>query len=289
MASVKERVLVTGAGGFAGGTVARYLRKMGWDVTGTVHRQPVEGDFSTVTVDLSLPWNFYEKYDVIIHAAGALPYQKPGMMDYKRNNIDVMQNLVEYAHRTGVKRVIYFSTIGIYGDFRGNTEVDEDTDIINPDAYGMTKYVAECILRESGLENISLRMPGLIGWGARPVWFTNTIDRFRRNEPVCIYAPDFQTKNFVWIEDVADFIAHLLRLPDWSSDRLVLASRESTSIREVVNEMKRLTGSSSEIKVRQGDRRPFCLSPSRALEAGYRPHTPLEMVRMYICGGTIND
>lgn len=282
MASGNERILVTGAGGFAGGIVARYLKQLGWDVTGTVHRQEVKGDFATVKADLSQPWELSGKYDVIIHTVGVLPYRKPSMLEYKRSNIDVMQHLVEYAKRTGVKRVIYFSTIGIYGDFRGNTAVDEDTDIVNPDAYGMTKYVAECILRESGLENISLRMPGLIGPGARPVWFTDTIEKFRKNESVHIYAPDFQTRNFVWVEDVAVFVDHLLQRSNWSSDRLVLASRECASVRDVVNEMKRLIGSHSEILVGKGDRLPFCLAPARALEAGYRPHAPLEMVRRFI-------
>lgn len=285
MASGNERILVTGAGGFAGGIVARYLKQLGWDVTGTVHRQEVKGDFATVKADLSQPWELSGKYDVIIHTAGVLPYRKPSMLEYKRSNIDVMQHLVEYAQRTGVKRVIYFSTIGIYGDFRGNTAVNEDTDIVNPDAYGMTKYVAECMLRESGLENISLRMPGLIGLGARPVWFTNTVEKFRRNEPVQIYEPNFRTRNFVWVEDVATFIDLLLQQSNWSSDRFVLASHECASVRDVVNEMKCLIGSSSEVLEMEGDRLPFCLTPARALEAGYRSHAPLEIVRMYIKGG----
>lgn len=288
MVGKNERILVTGAGGFAGGAVACYLKRMGWEVVGTVHIHTAEGAFDTVYADLSLPWKISGQYDVIIHTAGVLPYRQPTMLDYKRSNIDVMQHLVEYAQRTGVKRVIYFSSIGVYGDFHGNTTVDEDTDIINPDAYGLTKYTAECLLRESGLENISLRMPGIIGPGARPIWFTNTIEKFRRNEPVQIYAPDFQTNNFVWIEDVAAFIAHLLQQSNWRFDKYVLACSESASIREIVSEMQRIASSSSKILIGTSDRLPFCLNPVRALASGYKPHAPLEIIRAYM-NERIND
>ena len=277
-----KRILVTGAGGFAGGIVARHLSRQGWDVTGTVHRQDAQGDFPTVRLDLSQPWDVPGRYDAIIHAAGSLPYRKPSILEYKRSNIDAMQYLVEYAKCTEVKRVIYFSTIGVYGDFCGNTAVDEETDIINPDAYGLTKYVAECLLRESGIENISLRMPGLIGPGARPVWFTDTVEKFRRGENVRIYAPDFQTRNFVWVEDVAGFIAHLLEQSEWAYDRFVLACHESASIRDIAREMQKLSGSSSQILVEESARHPFCLNPERALSFGYRPLKPLEIVRIYM-------
>lgn len=280
----KGKILVTGSGGFVGGIVARYLARQGFDVTGTVHTHDAEGGFLTVRCDLSQPWEIAGTFDAIVHTAGALPYRQPSMLAYKESNIDAMQHLVAFAKAHGVCRVIYFSTIGIYGDFQGNPGVDEDAPRINPDAYGLTKYVAECILRESGLETMSLRMPGLIGPDARPVWFTKTVERFRRNEPVTIYAPDYATRNFVWAEDVARFVAVLLQKKHWENDRLVLAAKESVTIRALTNEMKRRTHSSSEICVAEGDRPPFCLQPARAFAMGWEPIAPLEIVRRYVTG-----
>lgn len=284
MTDQAKRILVTGAAGFAGGIVARVLRRAGFDVTGTIHRHAAEGAFRTVRCDLSEPWGIEGDFDAIVHTAGALPYRHPSMLDYKRSNIDAMQNLVAFAKAHGVRRVIYFSTIGIYGDFHGNPAVDEDTPRINPDAYGMTKYIAEELLRESGLDTMSLRMPGLIGPGARPVWFTNTVERFRRGEPVTIYAPDYETKNFVWAEDVADFVAKLLTQKRWDIDRLVLAARTAVTIRAIVTEMKHLMESASQIRVAESNRPPFCLNPARALTRGWEPRTPNEIVQMYLSG-----
>lgn len=131
---------------------------------------------------------------------------------------------------------------------------------------------------------MSLRMPGLIGHGARPVWFTNTVAKFRRGEPVTIYAPDYETRNFVWADDVACFVGKLLTMDVWPHDRLVLAAREPVTIRALVTEMQRLTHSASPIRVAEGNRPPFCLNPARALAMGYEPMTALEIVRRYVAG-----
>ena len=276
------RVLVTGAGGFAGRRTAEQLHICGFDVVGTVHSSRIEAPFATVQLDLAEPWIEMGHFDAIVHAAGSLPYREKEFCVYVRNNIDTMRHLIDYAKHHDVPGVVYFSTIGVYGEFRDET-IDENSDRINPDAYGLTKYAAECLLREEpSLQSISLRMPGIIGSGSRGVWLPNTIEKFRRNEPVKIYSPDFATRNFVWNDDLARFITHLLHMEAWQYDVLCLASHEKTTVRELVYEIKRLTESASDIIVDNDMRAPFCLDDSRAMEMGYVSISPLEMVERFL-------
>ncbi|MBR3624209.1 MAG: NAD(P)-dependent oxidoreductase, partial [Selenomonadaceae bacterium] len=199
-----------------------------------------------------------------------------------RGNIDVMERLLDYAHDKGIKRVIYFSTIGVYGEFR-QTPVSENADRINQDYYGLTKYLAERMLcDDKSIESVSLRMPGIIGRGSRGVWMANTLEKMLRGEPVTIYSPDFQTKNFVWADDLARFVGELLEQEHWRYDVINLACSESSSIREIVSKMKELTKSSSKIKVAEGIRPPFCLDSSKAAEMGYKSLSPIEIVEKYI-------
>lgn len=282
MAGRSGRILVTGAGGFAGKHIAEYLFKQGYEVIGTVHHNVPSVSFTTVKCDLSRAITLEQEFDVIVHAAGSLPYRTTDFMEYKRNNVDAMQNLLDFAIRKRISRFIYLSTIGIYGEFR-KPVIDEDSDRVNPDAYGLTKYMAECMLRSvSEIESISLRMPGIIGPGCRGVWFSNTVEKFRRNEPVTIYSPDFETKNFVWAHDLARFVDTLITAETWKYNAVNLACSQGASIREIVMKIKKLTESSSEISVADGNRPPFCLDASRAAELGYSSLSPLEIVSAYL-------
>lgn len=272
------RVLVTGAGGFAGRKTADALHASGFDVVGTVHSREIDAPFETVRLNLAEVWPDMGGFDAIVHTAGSLPHRTTAYHAHMRNNVDTMRQLIDYGKTRGIRRVVNFSTIGVYGEFRTKM-VDEETERINPDAYGMTKYLAECLLREAeGIESISLRMPGILGDGARGVWLTNTIEKFRRGEPVRIYTPDFSTRNFVWNEDLAAFVVRLLRMESWKYDVLCLAARETTTVREIVQRIQRWTESSSEIIEDDCLRLPFCLDDTRAVEMGYTSISPLEMV-----------
>lgn len=145
--------------------------------------------------------------------------------------------------------------------------------------------MAECLLRaEPEVEGISLRMPGIIGKGSRGVWLPDTVGKFCRNEDVKIYSPDFQTKNFVWIGDLAKFIERLIQMKSWKYDVVNLACQQSASVREIVTEMKRLTQSVSNIMVDDSLRQSFCLNNQRAILMGYESIAPLVIVRKYIYG-----
>ena len=124
-------------------------------------------------------------------------------------------------------------------------------------------------------------MPGIIGKGSRGVWLANTLEKFRRNEPVTIYSPDFQTKNFVWVDDLAKFVAKLLEQNHWQYEVVNLACSESASIGDIISEMKKATGSISEINVAESSRLPFCLDNDKAVEMGYESLRPLEIVREF--------
>lgn len=281
-----KKVLVTGVGGYVGRAVADYLQICGHEIIGTYRKESVDLGFRRIRIDLESPFEIDGDFDIIVHAAGELPkrtsekwsYEKQDVIRFKHNNVDAMENLVYFAKTHAVKKIIYLSTIGIYGQME-NAVINEDSDRINPDIYGMTKYMGEAILKESGrISGISLRMPGIIGPGAKGVWLTNVVEKLKKGEDITVYTPDFHTKNFVWIDDLTAFIEHLIELDEWKYDTLVLACKEGAPIRHIVERIKELTKSDSKIHMDDSLRKPFCIDASKAFEMGYDSLNPLEIV-----------
>lgn len=289
------KVLVTGAGGFIGKHIADFLFAKGYEVTGILHKSNQKFGFPTIQADLTKPWGFAGKFDVIVHAAGKTPqrkgikreYERQWFKDFKTSNIDCMEQLITYAEKTNVKRIINLSTIGVYGQIR-EAVINENSDLINLDTYGVTKYIGECLLHDANsIEHINLRMPGVVSADSRNIWFTNTVERFQKNEDVTIYAPDFQTRNFVWLPDLCNFIEHLLDLPAWKYEYVNIACHQTASVREIVERMRKLTKSHSSIIVNDSVLKPFCLDDSRAVEMGYESISPISIVNEY-CRRYIN-
>ena len=287
---MEKRILVTGAGGVIGSAIERYLRNAGYQVVGICRTIKNSADLQRIALDLSKPFEIDGQFDAIIHAAGKVPnrrqekwcYDQQQFLQYKHCNVDIMENIIDFAIKHSVKRIIYLSSIGVYGDII-DPIINEDSRHINLDAYGMTKYMGEIILQEcSQIQGVSLRMPGVICPNTKGVWLTNVIDMLIKNQDITIYTPDFSTKNFVWIDDLCFFIRRLLELPSWKYDTLLLGCKEGATIQQIVNTIIDYTASRSLIHIDNSLRQPFCIDATRAFEMGYQSLTPIEIIKEYL-------
>lgn len=276
-------VLITGGGGFAGCNLIEYFAERGHHVTGIFRNTKIKAKAPCTLIkkDLSKRIEIDDSFDAIIHTACA---PVGDFQTCHQDNIDSMQNLISFAREKGVRTIINFSTRSIYGEVREN-EVFENTDIINPNYYGMSKYAAECLLRDAhDINGISIRLPGIAGPGAHNIWLTATVEKFIRNEPVVI--SDFFTKNFVWIFDIASFIEKLIFTSmegqKFKYHTMNLACRDGARNIDIAEEIKRYTKSKSKITVIPPENNLFILRADKAFEMGFVPHTTMEIVRLYL-------
>lgn len=98
--------------------------------------------------------------DILIHVAGLIPPEcyKDNEYTYKVNVIGV-RNLLEASKELNTSpRIIYTSSIVVYGD-RLNNSMIYNTDEPNPnDIYGLTKLCAEELIKKSGFQYLILRL-----------------------------------------------------------------------------------------------------------------------------------
>lgn len=170
------KVMVTGANGFVGRALCKYLNNRGYTVVPAVRRLsgPV-GETAVGNIDGATDWTgVLTDCNAAVHLAASVHVidetSQALLAFYRATNTDATLNLARQAAHAGVKRFIFVSTIKVNGE--GNDTPYRETDVPAPrDAYAISKWEAEQglqqIARETGLEVVVLRPPLVYGPGVK--------------------------------------------------------------------------------------------------------------------------
>ncbi len=291
---MEMRILLTGGGGFAGSNLCEYFQKRSYQITATYRNvKPkilVEG-VEYIKQELSNPIHIDGDFDVIIHTACAQPNEATPMVDFIRDNIDSARQLVDFATRKRISTIIYFSTRSVYGQIN-NHDISEQSDIINPDKYGLTKYIAEQIFQEAcGINSLGLRLPGIVGPRAHGIWLSDVVEKMISGSDIVV--SDYDTVNLVSISDIAQFVEKMiLNVSNGGTFKypvVNLACRESINNTEIIRLIKEKVNSESKVLVVQpvvasSDVRGglFRLNAERAFDMGFEPSKPIDIVNSFL-------
>tara|TARA_B110000858_G_C17801381_1_gene475490 strand:+ start:970 stop:1881 length:912 start_codon:yes stop_codon:yes gene_type:complete len=161
-------ILITGADGFIGKSIAYYLSKKNFKVLKAIRRFRNTSD--TIKLDLNEPKdieNACKKIDTIIHLAGL---NRDQCDENKKKafliNTTGTKNLLKQAIKEKIKTFIFFSTIHVYGkDLKG--VITENHKTIPFDNYAKSNLIAEqhCIemAKNSEISLIIFRVSNVIG------------------------------------------------------------------------------------------------------------------------------
>ena len=186
-----KKILVTGISGFIGQYLSKELIKLNWSVRGTVRKldsftikQHNLEFFPIDNIDGKTNWNkALENIDYVIHCAGkAHEMNKDKDLNYYQSiNTNGTIRLAEYSAKAGVKRLIFLSSIKVYGESSNKFDSDKKVtqnkifkhdDLPDPkDFYALSKLKAEKALWEisnkTDLEVVVLRLPLVYGQGVK--------------------------------------------------------------------------------------------------------------------------
>jgi UDP-glucose 4-epimerase len=226
------KVLVTGGAGFIGSSVVEKLIAAGHEVvvvdnlsTGRreyVHSQAVfiEADIGSIVTAQAIE---NHRPDTVIHLAANIQVQKSlqyPMFD-AANNINGTIHLLECCRNAGVRKLIYASSAAVYGDpqYLGIDEIHRTCPI---SFYGISKFTPEmyirCYSELFGIQHTILRYANVYGirqnaQGEGGV-ISIFVDRMLQGERPVIYGDGFQTRDYVYVEDVARANLHALTAAD---------------------------------------------------------------------------
>lgn len=219
------KVFITGISGFVGRNVAIEAQSQGYEVSGIdIVGQKLDG-IETIECDIRSPkvWNYMKGSDYVIHLAAVtsnVEFEKR-MHDCYDINVTGFNNVIEAASKNGCKRFVYASSAAIYLDrFSEETIIDIRK---QGNHYAKTKLINEMVAasyNDKGmLDAVGLRYFNIFGPGEdKKSAYASIVSRFIRmkknREPLTVYGDGRQSRDFVYIKDVAKITVELLRKGD---------------------------------------------------------------------------
>ncbi len=246
------KALVTGATGFVGAALARTLCAAGWQVRVLVRAGSDRRNLRALTVeavpgDLTDPASLeraVERCDAVFHAAADYRLWVPDPEQMYRANVEGTQMLLEAAHRAGVQRIVYTSsvaTIGLPADGGPGTEATPVglADMLGH--YKRSKFLAE----QKALEAAARGVPVVIVNPAAPVGPRDikptptgriVLDAALGRTPAYVDTG----LNVVHVDDVAS--GHVLAFHHGRIGERYILGGENLPLRQILLEVTRLAG-----------------------------------------------
>jgi nucleoside-diphosphate-sugar epimerase len=228
-------IFVTGAGGFLGQRLVDTLAASGKEILAFDSKAPgdevlakwkdkkvalVQGDIRDKALIASLVEKS-GKTDPVVHLAGVLTAgcdRDPSVAIAV--NVNGTYNVLDSALANGKRRVIFASTIGVYG--RGLPQPITEDMRLEPDGwYGLTKLTAEqtglLYARRYGLDFRAVRFaavtgPNRVAIGSASLFTSLIPEKAAKAEPYAIEVPPDTSYPVVYIKDAVDALVKLMNV-----------------------------------------------------------------------------
>ncbi len=231
------QILITGAAGFIGFNLSKYLLKKNIKVFGIDNinsyyskslkidrikelKRFKKFDFKKIDIRNEKKLSIFfkkKKVDVIVHLAAqaGVRYSLLNPTEFVQNNILGFYNVINLARKNNIKRIFYASSSSVYGD--SNNFPLKENQIINPkNIYSLSKKnneeMAEIFSRQFKIKLVGLRFFTIYGEWGRPDMFLMKylISSFDKSKKFHLNNFGNHTRDFTYIIDACEIIERLL-------------------------------------------------------------------------------
>lgn len=256
------KILITGGAGFIGSHLTEHLLAAGNSVRvldnlstgkrGNLPAHPllefVQGDIR----DKQLVTETAHGMEAIVHLAAVASVQASvdDPTGTHETNFDGTLYLLEAARKENIRRFLYASSAAVYGDNTRLPLIEEE--ILNPlSPYAADKLAGEYYLRfyhaKFGIETTAFRFFNIFGPRQDPSSpysgvISIFIERVSRGEPVTVFGDGRQTRDFVYVGDLATLLVQALSSRQTAGQVINVGRGKQCSLLELLDALEKLTG-----------------------------------------------
>lgn len=202
-----RKVLITGANGFTGSNLVRMLDDCDWDVLPLVHRScglDNEMMLDFCDPDLRHKLNLLPKVDVVVHLGARIGWAGSTRQELFKPNVLATAELADWAKSIGA--YFLFSSAAIVCGVR-NTHITSDSQPNADTDYGYSKWLAEEMVKMSGVKSGTLRAAGIFGKsGPRHLGINVAIDRALEGKVPVQRGTGAIKRNYIYAQDLCNII-----------------------------------------------------------------------------------
>lgn len=284
------RILVTGGAGFIGSHTVDKLIAGGCDVVVIDRRDPPYKNDAAVYYrrDLNDPQTaeVFEKhgFDAVIHLAAqaSVAVSVADPVRDAQDNVMASVRVIELCKKHGVKKIVVSSSAALYAAPQ-YLPVDEKHPVSFLSPYAVSKHTMEEYVKLSGIDHVIFRYANVYGPRQDPHGEAGVvsifIEKMIKNLPLEIHGDGEQTRDFVYVGDVAEMNCRAV-LSDGKNETLNVSTNARTSINKLFSLIGKYTDytlSPNRAPARAGDIKHSVLNNAKAAAVlGFTPQTTLE-------------
>lgn len=207
-------VIVLGASGFVGSQLVPYLRD-------AFPSRPVSGlsshDVNLTATDAAVALASRFTADTTVIMCSGIKSNYGNDHATCMQNITMASELCKAVLESPIRRLIFLSSVAVYGVDSDNAAISEDTPVVDDTYYGLSKSVSETLFtlaaaRQPQMRVLNLRIPTIYGHGERiraatPSGFLTTC---MAGDEVVIWGDGSEYREFLYIKDLLRILEMLI-------------------------------------------------------------------------------
>lgn len=242
-----KNILVTGGCGFIGSNITNYFAKKGYKLfivddlsigrrSNLIKSKNIK--FFKKNINYINNLNIKQRIDICVHLAAKaeIMINKNQEKKYFFDNVDGLQEVLNFCSKRKIKKFIFASSSSVYGD-TFNKKVKEEKRKNPLHFYGYSKSIGEEMVktycRINNLNYYNLRFFNVYGNKSNAV-VARFIAQYLQKKPITIYGTGNQSRDFIHIDDLIKIIQIIINR-NIKSDVFNVGSSSNTKIKEIKN------------------------------------------------------